>query len=63
LEKAAAAAGVDVNRPVIATCGSGLTAAILSLAFAKTGRQPATVYDGSWAEWGARNDLPAASDE
>ncbi|BBU61028.1 sulfurtransferase [Methylosinus sp. C49] len=52
------AAKIDLERPVIASCGSGLTASILSLALAAVGRRPATVYDGSWSEWGARADLP-----
>lgn len=58
LEAAFAAAGIDPAKPVITTCGSGMTACILSLAFAAAGRGPATVYDGSWSEWGARADLP-----
>lgn len=62
LEKIFAAAGVDPDRPVIASCGSGLTAAILSLALAAAGRRPATVYDGSWAEWGAKPELPVVSE-
>lgn len=62
LEAAFAAAGVDLNRQMIATCGSGLTACILSLARAATGRGPATVYDGSWSEWGARTELPAKTE-
>jgi thiosulfate/3-mercaptopyruvate sulfurtransferase len=62
LESAFAQAGVDPDRPVIATCGSGLTAAILSFALAATGRQPATVYDGAWAEWGARPELPVVAE-
>jgi thiosulfate/3-mercaptopyruvate sulfurtransferase len=62
LESAFAAASVDPDRPIIASCGSGLTASILSLALAATGRTPATVYDGSWSEWGARADLPVVSE-
>jgi thiosulfate/3-mercaptopyruvate sulfurtransferase len=58
LEAAFAAAGIDPAKPVIASCGSGMTACILSLAFASAGRGAATVYDGSWSEWGARAELP-----
>jgi thiosulfate/3-mercaptopyruvate sulfurtransferase len=62
LEQVFAAAGLDPARPVIASCGSGLTASILSLALAATGHGPATVYDGSWSEWGGREDLPVVVD-
>lgn len=58
LEAAFAAAGLDPAKPTIASCGSGMTACILSLAFAASGHGAATVYDGSWTEWGARHDLP-----
>ena len=57
LAQAIADAGVDISRPVITTCGSGVTAAILTLGMAELGRS-SRLYDGSWAEWGARTDTP-----
>ncbi len=50
-------AGVDLSRPVITTCGSGVTAASLSLALEMIGHPDHALYDGSWAEWGMYNDL------
>ncbi|WP_249695304.1 3-mercaptopyruvate sulfurtransferase [Stappia sp. WLB 29] len=57
------AAGIDRSRPVITSCGSGVTAAILSLALAITGHERSAVYDGSWTEWGGREDMPLATGE
>jgi thiosulfate/3-mercaptopyruvate sulfurtransferase len=45
-------AGIDVSKPVVTTCGSGVTASMLALALAVLGQTNAAVYDGSWAEWG-----------
>ncbi len=51
--------GIDVTRPVVNTCGSGVTASMLALALAVVGQTNAAVYDGSWAEWGQDGiDLP-----
>ena len=51
------AAGVDLKKPVITSCGSGVTAAILSLALERIGHKDHSVYDGSWSEWGMYDDL------
>jgi thiosulfate/3-mercaptopyruvate sulfurtransferase len=51
-------AGVDLERPVTTTCGSGVSAAVLALALHRLGRPDVPVYDGSWTEWGGRADTP-----
>jgi len=53
--------GVDLGKPVVTTCGSGVSAAVLALALARLGQPGVPVYDGSWAEWGSRDDLPLAT--
>lgn len=56
LRAAFEAAGVDLGKPIVTTCGSGVTAAVLALGLARLGRQDTPVYDGSWTEWGGRSD-------
>jgi len=55
------AAGVDLTRPITTSCGSGITACVLALGLARIGRDDVAVYDGSWTEWGGRQDTPVAS--
>lgn len=58
LERIFATHGIDPGKPVVTTCGSGITAAIDLLALTVVGATDASLYDGSWAEWGARPDAP-----
>ena len=61
IRRAFGEAGVDPARPVIATCGSGITACTLALALAAIGAEQVAVYDGSWTDWGSRADAPVES--
>jgi len=56
-------AQVDLNKPVVTTCGSGVTACILALGLATAGYERAAVYDGSWTEWSLAPDTPVATGE
>ena len=56
-----AAAGVAPNQPIVASCGSGVTACMLALALYRLGNTEVAVYDGSWAEWGQADDTPVVS--
>jgi thiosulfate/3-mercaptopyruvate sulfurtransferase len=58
LETLFAEAGVDLHKPVVTSCGSGITASVLALALAELGHRRTSVYDGSWSEWGADQTLP-----
>lgn len=62
IERKFVMSGIDINRPVVASCGSGVTACVIALALAELGRPDAAVYDGSWSEWGADPALPIETD-
>jgi thiosulfate/3-mercaptopyruvate sulfurtransferase len=53
-----ACSGVDVRQPIVTTCGSGISAAILTLALNRIGASKVALYDGSWTEWGAHPEAP-----
>ena len=58
LAKTFAEAGLDPDRPAVTSCGSGVTAAVLSLGLALAGHRQTALYDGSWSEWGAAENAP-----
>lgn len=61
LRRRFAAAGVDLARPIVTTCGSGVSAAVINLALFELGVDDAALYVGSWTEWGAQSDTPIAT--
>lgn len=61
LRKTIEDAGIDLAKPVVTSCGSGITAAIITLALTSLGHSDNTLYDGSWTEWGGRSDTPVVS--
>jgi thiosulfate/3-mercaptopyruvate sulfurtransferase len=60
LKAAFAAAGVDLAKPVVTSCGSGITASVLAFALHLLGKEDVALYDGSWAEWGSDAEVPKA---
>lgn len=61
LRRVIAQAGIDLQGPVVTSCGSGVTAAVITLALETLGHKDNRLYDGSWSEWGGRNDTPVVT--
>lgn len=63
LRRVLKASGLNLDKPVVTTCGSGVTAAVITLALHSVGHRDNRLYDGSWSEWGGREDTPIATGE
>jgi thiosulfate/3-mercaptopyruvate sulfurtransferase len=61
LRKAIEDSGIDMGRPIVTSCGSGITAAIITLALESLGHEDNALYDGSWTEWGGRPEAPVVT--
>jgi thiosulfate/3-mercaptopyruvate sulfurtransferase len=61
LKAAIEKAGIDLSKPVVTSCGSGVTAAVITLALESLGHKDNKLYDGSWTEWGGRSDTPVVT--
>jgi len=62
LRRAIAGAGLDLDRPIVTSCGSGVTAAVIAMALETIGHGDTRLYDGSWTEWGGKADTPVVKD-
>jgi thiosulfate/3-mercaptopyruvate sulfurtransferase len=61
LRKAFTGTGLELDKPIVTTCGSGVSAAVLTLALYRLGVRGSALYDGSWSEWGQPDGPPVAT--